>query len=208
MRVTLVAGAVERNLWLTSQPRVLSTGCNELNDTTRHLQWCEKKTGLESRPGRSVLNHYTAILERPFDGCINAERFTERLEVLERRPKIRGVVVLVDCDVSQLMNQNIHRRIYIILVQADVNFVPFIDVVPYGASIHPGPMDSCEDTPLPEASEPWVDNISLFEVVQEHVVALTKIRHEWRFTATAPRGNREGHDEQSRLYDPGRHLLI
>ena len=106
------------------------------------------------------------------------------------------------------MNQNIHRRIYIILVQADVNFVPFIDVVPYGASIHPGPMDSREDTPLPEASEPWVDNISLFEVVQEHVVALTKIRHEWRFTATAPRGNREGHDEQSRLYDPGRHLLI
>ena len=43
MRVALVAGTEERNLWLTSQPRVLSTGCDELNDTTRHLQWCEKK---------------------------------------------------------------------------------------------------------------------------------------------------------------------
>ena len=43
VRVTLVAGTVERNLWLTSQPSVLSASCDELNDTTRHLQWCEKK---------------------------------------------------------------------------------------------------------------------------------------------------------------------
>ena len=106
------------------------------------------------------------------------------------------------------MNQNIHCRIYIILVQADVNFVPFIDVVAYGPSIHPGPMDSCEDTPLPEASEPWINHLRALEMAQEHVVALTKIRHEWRFAATAPRGDCEGHDEQSRLYDPGRHLLI
>ena len=48
MRITLVAGTVERNLRLTSQPCVLSAGCDQLNDTTRHLQWREKKTGLES----------------------------------------------------------------------------------------------------------------------------------------------------------------
>jgi len=106
------------------------------------------------------------------------------------------------------MNKHIHRRVYIILVQTDVNFVPFIDVVTYSASVHSGPVDSGEDAPLPEASEPWVDDISLLEVVQERVVPLTEIRHEWRFTATAPRGNREGHDEQPRLYDSGRHLLI
>ena len=103
------------------------------------------------------------------------------------------------------MNQNIHRRIYIILVQADVNLVPFIDVVSYGASIHPGPVDSREDTPLPEASESRINHLRALEMAQECVVPLTKIRHERRFTATAPRGNSEGHDEQSRLYDTGCH---
>ena len=115
------------------------------------------------------------------------------------------MVVLVDRDVCQLVNEDVHRRVYIILVQADVNLVPFIDVVAYGASIHPRPMDSCEDTPFPEASESWVNHLRVLEVIQEHVVPLTKIRHEWLFTATAPRGNREGHDEQSRLNDAGCH---
>ena len=103
------------------------------------------------------------------------------------------------------MNENVHRRIYIILVQADVNFVPFIDVVAYGTSVHSGPMDSGEDTPFPEASEPRVNHLGAIEVVQERVVPLTKIRHEWRFTAAAPRCNRKGYDEQSRLYDSGCH---
>ena len=48
VRVAFVAGTVERNLWLTGQPSVLSTGRDKLNDTTRHLQWREKKTGLET----------------------------------------------------------------------------------------------------------------------------------------------------------------
>jgi len=115
------------------------------------------------------------------------------------------VVVLVDCDVSQLVNEHIHCRVYIILVKADVNFIPFIDVVAYGASIHPRPMDSSEDTPFPEASESRVNHLCAPEVVQEHVVALTNILHERRFMATAPRGNHEGHDEKSRLYDSGCH---
>ena len=153
--------------------------------------------------GESILNRDAAILDRSFDGCINAQGFTERLEVFERRPEFRRVVVLVDCDVSQLMNEHIHRRVYIILVQADVNLVPFIDVIAYCPSIHPGPVDSREDTPFPEASEPWVNHLSVLEVVQERVVPLTKLRHEWLFTATAPRGNRKGHDEQSRLNDAG-----
>jgi hypothetical protein len=41
--VAFVAGTEEGHLWLTCQPRVLSTGRYELNDTTRHLQWREKK---------------------------------------------------------------------------------------------------------------------------------------------------------------------
>ena len=99
------------------------------------------------------------------------------------------------------MNEHIHRRVYIILVQADVNLIPFIDVVAYGASIHPGPVDSSEDTPFPEASESRIDNLRALEVIQKHVVSLTNVRHEWRFTATAPCSNREGHDEQTRLYN-------
>jgi len=106
------------------------------------------------------------------------------------------------------MNEHIHRRVYIILVQADVNLIPFIDIVADGTPVHPGPVDSSEDTPFPEASESRINHLRALEVVQEHVVALTKIRHERRFTATAPRGNREAHDEQSRLYDTGCHLLI
>ena len=203
MRVAFIAGTVERHLRLSGQPSVLSPGCDELNDTTRHLQWCEKKTGLETRPGESVLNHNPAVLDGPFDGCINAERFTERLEIFERRPEFGRVVVLVDCDVCQLMNEHIHGRVYILLVQADVNLVPFIDVVAYGASVHPRPMDSGEDTPFPEASESRINHLGALEVSQERVVPLTKFRHERRFTATAPRGNSEGHDEQSRLNDAG-----
>ena len=103
------------------------------------------------------------------------------------------------------MNEHIHRRVYIILVQADVNFVTFIHVVSYSTSIHPGPVDSSENTPFPEASESWVNNLRALEVIQEHVVPLTKLLHERFFTATAPRGNREGHDEKSRLYDSGCH---
>ena len=68
-------------------------------------------------------------------------------------------------------------------------------------------MNSSEDTSFPEASESRVDNLCALEVVQEYVVPLTKIRHEWLFTATRPRGNREPYDEQSRL-NKDRHLLI
>ena len=200
MRVTLVAGTEERHLWLTRQPRVLSTGCNKLNDTTRHLQWREKKTGLES-----ILDHDAAILERTLDGCINIQCFTEHFEVIERRPEFGRVVILVDCDVSELVNQDIHRRVYIILVQTYVNFIPFIHIVSYSTPVHPGPMNPCEDTPLPEASKPWVNNFRDIEVIQKYVVTLTNICHERRLTATAPRGDCEGHDEQSRLYNSGCH---
>jgi len=103
------------------------------------------------------------------------------------------------------MNEHIHRRVYILLVQTDVNLVPFIDVIAYGTSIHSGPVDSGEDTPFPEASESRVNHLSALEVAEKCVVPLTKLSHERCFTATAPRGNREGHDEQSRLYDTGCH---
>jgi len=162
----------------------------------------------EKKQPSSVLNHDATILERPFDGCINTESFTERLEVFERRPEFWGVVILVDCDVSQFVNEHIHCRVYIILVQADVNLIPFIDVVAYGASIHPGPVDSSDDTPFPEASESRVNHICTLEVIQKYVVTLTKILHERLFVATAPHGNHEGHDEKSRLYDPGCHPTI
>jgi hypothetical protein len=68
-------------------------------------------------------------------------------------------------------------------------------------------VDSGEDTPFPEAGESQVNHLCALEVIQKHVVALTKIRHEWFFTTTAPRGNREPYDEQSRL-NKDRHLLI
>jgi len=65
---------------------------------------------------------------------------TQLFEFLKLLPEIRRVIVFRDGHVGQLMNKDVHRRVDIVSVQAQVNLLSFVDVRSYRPLVL-GPLD-------------------------------------------------------------------
>jgi hypothetical protein len=61
-----------------------------------------------------------------------------------------------------------HRGVYIFFVHANVNFVPFVDIVAYGSFVHPGCINTGDDRATrTQTLESFVYAVDILKVLHE-----------------------------------------
>lgn len=83
---------------------------------------------------------------------------------------------------GELVNEHVHCGIYIVPVETNVNFVPFVHIVPDRPFIHAPTVNSGQDGPTrPKNFESFVDCVRLLKMFDEQIVSSFEFREHSMF---------------------------